>query len=39
MLPDDLRSITEDLEFLKKWKERLPQEVVEAGLPHNLSST
>ncbi len=38
MLPDDLRSTNEDLEFLKRWKERLPKEVVEAGLPHNLGT-
>ncbi len=38
MLPDDLRSKSEDIGFLNKWKERLPVEVVRTGLPHNLSS-
>jgi uncharacterized protein len=37
MLPDELRNKREDLEFLTKWKERLPAEVAERGLPHNLS--
>ncbi len=39
MLPDDLRSKSEDIGFLNKWKEHLPAEVVRAGVPHNLSST
>jgi uncharacterized protein YbaR (Trm112 family) len=38
MLPDDLRSKTEDIGFLNKWKEKLPKGVVEAGLPHNLAT-
>ena len=37
MLPDELRSRKEDLEFLQKWKERIPAEVLERGLPWNLS--
>jgi uncharacterized protein YbaR (Trm112 family) len=37
MLPDDLRSKKEDLEFLKRWKDRLPKETVESGKPINLS--
>ncbi len=37
MLPDELRNKREDLEFLTRWKERLPAEVVEKGLPHHLS--
>ena len=37
MLPDDLRSRKEDVEFLTKWKERLPKETVTSGKPVNLS--
>jgi uncharacterized protein len=37
MLPDDLRSKKEDMEFLAKWKERLPKEVLASGKPVNLS--
>ena len=38
MLPDDLRSRSEDIGFLNKWKEKLPREVVQAGLPSNLAT-
>ncbi len=37
MLPDDLRNKKEDLEFLAKWRDRLPRETVSAGKPVNLS--
>ena len=37
MLPDELRDGKEDAEFLRKWKERLPSEVVQSGKPINLS--
>ena len=37
MLPDDLRSRKEDLEFLTRWKDRLPKETVASGKPVNLS--
>ncbi len=37
MLPDDLRSKKEDLEFLTRWKDRLPKETVAEGKPVNLS--
>lgn len=36
MLPDDLRSKTEDIGFLNKWRDRLPKDVVHSGLPNNL---
>ena len=36
MLPDELRSKKEDLEFLKKWKGRMPAEVASRGKPWNL---
>ncbi len=38
MLPDNLRNRKEDLEFLEKWKDRMPGEVVRGGKPWNLSS-
>jgi len=37
MLPDELRSRKEDLEFLTRWKDRLPKQVVTAGKPVHLS--
>ncbi len=37
MLPDDLRNKTEDLEFLEKFKEKLPEKVVKSGKPHHLA--
>jgi uncharacterized protein len=37
MLPDELRNKKEDLEFLTRWKEKLPGEMVSSGLPHHLS--
>ncbi len=36
MLPDDLRKRDEDLEFLSKWREKLPEEVVYDGRPIHL---
>jgi uncharacterized protein YbaR (Trm112 family) len=36
MLPDDLRNQEEDLPFLKKWKDKAPQEIVASGKPFNL---
>lgn len=38
MLPDELRSKKEDLDFLSQWRAQLPEKVVRAGLPHNLST-
>jgi len=38
MLPDNLRSKDEDLKFLKKWIEKLPEEVKTQGKPFNLES-
>lgn len=37
MLPDELRSKKEDLEFLQRWKESLPEAVLAQGKPWNLS--
>jgi len=33
MLPDGLRNRKEDLEFLNRWRSRLPRSVVEEGKP------
>ncbi len=36
MLPDDLRNKNEDLDFLARNKDRLPQKIVALGKPHHL---
>lgn len=36
MLPDDLRNRKEDIAFLEKWKERIPDSVVHGGKPWSL---
>jgi uncharacterized protein YbaR (Trm112 family) len=36
MLPDELRNKEEDLAFLRKWKDKLPEEVVKEGKPYTL---
>ena len=33
MLPDNLRSKKDDLAFLEKWKDRLPQSILTSGKP------
>ncbi|MEL9929468.1 MAG: Trm112 family protein [Sulfolobales archaeon] len=38
MLPDEYRKKKDDIEFLKKYKDQIPEEVVLRGLPYNLSS-
>lgn len=38
MLPDDLRNRKEDLDFLNKWKSKLPKSVIDSGMPWNLKS-
>lgn len=37
MLPDDLREEKEDLAFLRKWKEKIPQNTLTEGRPFKLS--
>lgn len=37
MLPDELRNRKEDLEFLAKWKEKLPREIAEGAAPYGHS--
>jgi uncharacterized protein len=36
MLPDDLREAKEDLAWLQKWKERVPEPVLRTGKPFHL---
>ena len=36
MLPDSLRNRKEDLEFLERWKAKIPAAVSGGGLPWNL---
>jgi len=36
MLPDELRKESEDLRFLERYKDRLPEKVVRRGLPFHL---
>ncbi len=36
LLPDDLRDKEEDIAFLKKWKDKIPREILEKGKPFNL---
>ncbi len=38
MLPDELRDKDEDLAFLKKYRDRIPEEILTSGKPWNLSS-
>ncbi len=37
MLPDDLRKEAEDKDFLRKYSDKIPKEVLENGRPYNLS--
>jgi uncharacterized protein YbaR (Trm112 family) len=36
MLPDELRKRKEDLPFLEKWKEKVPEKILKEGKPFNL---
>lgn len=38
MLPDELRKESEDLPFLKKWKNKFPEKIVFEGNPFRLKS-
>ena len=38
LLPDNLRNKAEDMGFLKKWKDRLPDEIARSGRPNNLAA-
>jgi len=37
MLPDDLREEKEDLAFLQKWKNKIPQKTLGEGRPFKLT--
>lgn len=37
MLPDDLRDEREDVAFLRKWKEKIPESTLAEGRPFKLS--
>jgi hypothetical protein len=37
MLPDDLREEKEDVGFLRKWKQKIPQSTLSEGRPFKLS--
>jgi uncharacterized protein len=36
MLPDDLRNRNEDMDFLTKYKDKLPEKIVKTGKPWHL---
>jgi len=36
MLPDDLREEKDDLEFMKKFKDKIPKETLEKGKPFHI---
>lgn len=36
MLPDDLREAKEDLPFLTKYKDKMPEKILNEGKPFNL---
>jgi len=36
MIPDDLRDKGKDIEFLRKWREKIPSKVIENGKPWHL---
>jgi len=38
MLPDDLREESEDLSFLDKWKDKIPEKTLKEGKPFNLKT-
>ncbi|MFQ5762357.1 MAG: Trm112 family protein [Candidatus Bathyarchaeia archaeon] len=37
-LPPELREEKEDLQFLRKWKAKIPEKVLKNGRPFNLAS-
>ncbi len=38
LLPDELRNKNEDIEFLQKYRDKIPKKILEEGIPFNLSS-
>jgi len=39
MLPDELRNKDQDLSFLKRYRDKIPEEVLTSGKPWSLSET
>ncbi|MEM2424873.1 MAG: Trm112 family protein [Candidatus Bathyarchaeia archaeon] len=37
MLPDELRNKREEIEFLRKWRDKIPEKILLEGKPFNLS--
>jgi len=37
MLPDELRNKKDEVDFLKKWRDRIPEKILLGGKPFNLS--
>ncbi len=37
MLPDELRNKKDEIEFLKKWQDKIPKKILYKGKPFNLS--
>jgi len=35
LLPDELRSKSEDVKFLKRWLNEIPEKILKYGLPYN----
>lgn len=38
MLPDELRDRKQDVRFLEKWRDKVPEEILEEGRPFNLKN-
>ena len=36
LLPDELREESEEIAFLKRWKDRIPEQIISEGLPFHL---
>ncbi len=36
LLPDNLRNSKEDIEFLKRWRDKLPEKIVNKGKPWHI---
>jgi len=38
MLPDELREEKDEIRFLQKWRDKIPEKILYEGKPFNLSS-
>ena len=38
MLPDELRNERDEIDFLKKWRDRIPDKILSDGKPFNLKN-